>query len=121
MQDMKKYLNSDISCFVNAMLVVLILLASSCSSNWKYEYLKTKEPHSLDAFAGNAQTESNNEINISDLAATEEKEEEEDTTYKADDLENMRLEVNAEGELIGDKVLIKNIPAFKFCFINLKK
>ena len=102
MQDMKKYLNSDISCFVNAMLVVLILLASSCSSNWKYEYLKTKEPHSLDAFAGNAQTESNNEINISDLAATEEKEEEEDTTYKADDLENMRLEVNAEGELIGE-------------------
>ncbi len=99
---MKKYLSSDISCFVNAMLVVLILLASSCSSNWKYEYLKSKEPHSIDAFAGNAMSESKKNINISDEVEQEKEEFQDDTTYKADDLENMRLEINAEGELIGE-------------------
>lgn len=29
--------------------------------------------------------------------------------------------VGAKGKLIGDKIIIENIPAFKFCFINLKK
>ncbi len=82
------------------MLVILILLGSSCSSNWKLAYLNTPEPRSIDAFAGNAKTESEGNINISDEVKTEEEEFLDDTTYKADNL-NERWEVNAEGELIG--------------------
>lgn len=100
MQDMKKYLNSDISCFVNAMLVVLILLASSCSSNWKYEYLKTKEPHSIDAIAGNAKTENKGNINITEEEENDREDMFADSTYQADNLDE-KIEIDAEGNIIG--------------------
>ena len=71
MQDMKKYLNSDISCFVNAMLVVLILLASSCSSNWKYEYLKNETPRKVDGKTVGAKADTTEQYELNDTTGTE--------------------------------------------------
>jgi len=94
---MKKYLSSDISCFVNAMLVVLILLASSCSSNWKYEYLKNEAPRNIDAKGLNTQADN------SEIKEIEIKDEEEDTTkfvdkdYKGYN-KNARLELTRDSE-----------------------
>ncbi len=100
---MKRYLNNDFSCFIYAMLVVLILLVSSCSSNWKLAYLKTNEPREIDAFAADAQASGGNAIEIEE----EEKKVDElnesliDTTYKADDLD-AKIEVDADGNIIGE-------------------
>ena len=114
MQDMKKYLNSDISCFVNAMLVVLILLASSCSSNWKYEYLKTKEPHRISAVVGNTTTETSKKTDISDELKESEAKIEEDTTYQADNLDD-QMQITSDGKVIyKDTSGIKLNPVFVF-------
>lgn len=97
---MKKYLNSDISCFVNAMLVVLILLASSCSSNWKMAYIQRAEHRNLDAVAGNLAAGNDEAIEIAEQVEEEEEEIEEESDYKADNLD-AKWEVDIHGNLIG--------------------
>lgn len=97
---MKKYLNSDISCLVNAILVVLILLASSCSSNWKMAYIQRAEHRNLDASAGGLAS-GNDEIISGDNQEVDEMEGfDEDTTYKADNPDDKWV-VDIHGNLIG--------------------
>lgn len=82
------------------MLVVLILLASSCSSNWKYEYLKTKEPHKISAVVGNTTTETSKKTDISDNTKVEEENKElEEDNYQADNLDD-QMQITSDGKVI---------------------
>ncbi len=83
---MKKYFYSNISCFVNSILVILILMASSCSSNWKLAYLKNEEQRKVDAFTVGAKADDSQTLELNDN--TDENNEDEtsvftDSTYVA--------------------------------------
>lgn len=53
------------------MLVVLILLASSCSSNWKYEYLKNETPRKVDGQTVGAKADTTEQYDLNDSITTD--------------------------------------------------
>lgn len=87
----------------NAVSVILILLAISCSSNWKVAYLNTDKPRKLDAFPKNTRADNSNTIDLVEDNLPDDYVDPSllDSTYKATDL-NADMTVDRDGNVIGE-------------------